>query len=514
MKKLAIVLYSKTVLPTAAFLIALLSTTVLPILMNPPSALAYTDTYPTSIAGCKAVNPPPTGTYTCDLKDDAQDSDFDPWSEENRECVSYVAWMLSSVNGFTMPFHGNAIDWGSKAQGLGYAVNMTPAVGSVYWSNAGQYGHVAYVQSVSSDGTHVDTTDYNSDYTGHWNQELNVLASSASGYIHFKDITGSGSNATAKPAPIQYGTEMDVYKRGGDNAIWKDTIQSGSNSWGGWNSLGGTFASNPAADQYGSEMDVFATNASGQLYQRTYQSSSGWSSWTQRASNMAGDPASIAFNGKLYVFSRGTNGNLYVVYWNGSTWVGPQQLTGNGSTQMGSSPSVTVYGSEMDVYIRGTDSNLWKSGTSDGVNFGSLGSMGGGTLENDPKAITYGTEMDVYANNTSGTLTKDTWNGNSWSGWNTLTGASFTGSPTALQYGSGEMDVYDRGISDSYIYQDTWQAGGTSWSGWMNRGGNEAGDPSALQWGTEMDVYATNYKNYTDKDTWNGSTWSGFLALL
>jgi len=118
-------------------------------------------------------------------------------------------------------------------------------------------------------------------------------------------------------------------------------------------------------------------------------------------------------------------------------------------------------------------------------------------------AIHFGSEMDIYSNNTSGTLIKDTWNDSSWSGWNSLTGASFTASFTALQYGSGEMDVYDRGISDSAIYKDTWQSGGTSWSGWNSLAGNEAGDPTALQYSTEMDVFATNYANNTDKDTWH-----------
>src|SRR5690348_16376391 len=101
---------TKTVLQIAVFFTTLLSTTALPILMNPPSAVAGSDTYPTSIAGCRYVS---TGgsAGTCDLKDSAQDYYYDPWSEENRECTSYVAWMLSSVNGFTMPFFAVAVNW-------------------------------------------------------------------------------------------------------------------------------------------------------------------------------------------------------------------------------------------------------------------------------------------------------------------------------------------------------------------------------------------------------------------
>jgi hypothetical protein len=415
---------------------------------------------------------------------------------------------------------------GSKLTQVNNNGSSLPSAGDVFSESGTQqnpYGHTGVITAVnvtngSGTVTTMDQNNYNDGGVLKINVVNGVLQNDVSGWLHNPAAT-SGST-TPKVTPVQYNTEMDVFKRGSDNAIWGDTIQAGSNSWGGWHSLGGGLASNPSADQYGTEMDVFATNSAGQLYQKTYQPSSGWGGWTQRASNMAGDPASIAYNGKLYVFSRGTDGNLYVTYWNGTSWIGPNRIAGNGSTAMGSSPTVTIFGSEMDIFMRGVDSNLWKSGTTDGVNFGSLGITANvGNLENDPKAITYDGEIDVYANTTSGTLEHDTYTTtNGWSGFNPLLGASFVGSPTALQYGSGEMDVYDRGISDSYIYQNTWQAGGISWSGWTSRGGNEQGDPTVLEWtpDSEMDVYATNYANNTDKDTWQPSlnSWSSFQSLL
>lgn len=134
--------------------------------------LAAIDTYP-------APWRPPT----------IQDSMYDTWGEYNRECTSYVSWMLHSVNGFEMPRGGNsgfpadAVNWGPHATALGYTVDMDPAVGSIYWTVA---GHVAYVESIP-DSTHVQIEDYNSDGTGHW-AERTVLTNSASGYIHFKDL--------------------------------------------------------------------------------------------------------------------------------------------------------------------------------------------------------------------------------------------------------------------------------------------------------------------------------------
>src|SRR5690349_2295635 len=110
-------------------LVALFGAAVIMLARTMP-VFAGTDTYPTSIAGCRAVSGNPSGYFTCDLKDSTQDKYIDPWGEYNRECTSYAAWMLHSVNGFKMPFHDNAINWGTRARNLGYTVNMTPAVGS------------------------------------------------------------------------------------------------------------------------------------------------------------------------------------------------------------------------------------------------------------------------------------------------------------------------------------------------------------------------------------------------
>ena len=55
----------------------------------------------------------------------------DSWGMYLRQCTSFVAFRLSSANGFSLPGgYGNAISWGSVARSQGYRVDMTPAVGS------------------------------------------------------------------------------------------------------------------------------------------------------------------------------------------------------------------------------------------------------------------------------------------------------------------------------------------------------------------------------------------------
>lgn len=108
-----------------------------------------------------------TDTYPQVWKTAQQGSVLDDWGEYNRECTSYVAWMLHSVNGFEMPFSDDAFNWGARAKSLGYIVDSRPALGSVYWTY--NPGHVAWVESISSDATAVTIEEYNYAGTGEWN---------------------------------------------------------------------------------------------------------------------------------------------------------------------------------------------------------------------------------------------------------------------------------------------------------------------------------------------------------
>ena len=60
--------------------------------------------------------------------------EVDPWEVYKREYVSFVAYRLSTVNGFTIPYaYGDPNLWGYRAQNEGYRVDMNPSAGSVAW---------------------------------------------------------------------------------------------------------------------------------------------------------------------------------------------------------------------------------------------------------------------------------------------------------------------------------------------------------------------------------------------
>jgi surface antigen len=172
----------------------------------------------------------PGDDYPAQWKNARQDSVLDNWREYNRECTSFAAWALASRNGFNMPFHANAKDWGPKARAAGYADAGTPAPGSVAWSSAGTWGHVAYVVAVN--GASVSIEEYNHLGDGRYTART-VPASTFTGYIHFADTQPAtqptspvqpGPVQTAPAGPIQGGSSTAI--QGGSGTA----IQGGSST--------------------------------------------------------------------------------------------------------------------------------------------------------------------------------------------------------------------------------------------------------------------------------------------
>ncbi|KAH6622695.1 CHAP domain-containing protein [Chaetomium tenue] len=89
----------------------------------------------------------------------------DPWNYYKCQCTSFVAWRINKRLG--IKFHnqykgtnwGNANTWDDAAKRTGVTVNSTPKPGAIAQSNAGSYGHVAWVTAVS--GNQVTIEEYN-----------------------------------------------------------------------------------------------------------------------------------------------------------------------------------------------------------------------------------------------------------------------------------------------------------------------------------------------------------------
>ena len=122
--------------------------------------------------------------------------EIDKWRMYSRQCTSFAAFRLSSVNGFEIPgAYGNANEWGYRARREGYRVDSVPTIGSIAWSTAGGYGHVAWVSNVMGDNIEIE--EYNYGYTGSYNKRI-IKANTMTGFIHFKDLAGGNVVSSGK----------------------------------------------------------------------------------------------------------------------------------------------------------------------------------------------------------------------------------------------------------------------------------------------------------------------------
>ena len=132
--------------------------------------------------------------YPAHYKNGSQE--IDQWRMYSRQCTSFAAFRLSNVNGFEIPrAYGNANEWGHRARREGYRVDNTPTIGSIAWSIAGTYGHVAWVSNVMGD--QIEIEEYNYGYTEAYNKRI-IKANTMTGFIHFKDLDGGNVVSSSK----------------------------------------------------------------------------------------------------------------------------------------------------------------------------------------------------------------------------------------------------------------------------------------------------------------------------
>lgn len=120
-------------------------------------------------------------------------SSVDDWGQYVKECTSFVAYRLSTVNHYEIArAYGNGGEWGYRARREGIRVDNKPALGAVAWYD-NQYKHVAWVSNVMGDNVEIEEYNWLGDHSYH---RQVVHKSTITGFIHFKDI----SRQPIKPA--------------------------------------------------------------------------------------------------------------------------------------------------------------------------------------------------------------------------------------------------------------------------------------------------------------------------
>jgi len=186
-------------------------------------AAASTGGYPWASATCQTTPLTYNGVQYCPNDNWVYNGGlFDTWGYNYSNCTSWVAWRLSTNNGYTMPHAiGDASAWGSYFATHGHAPNNKPAPGAIAWESGGD--HVAYVESVSANGSKVTISEYNEGFypgqptTGDGLYDTRTVPTGNFEYIHVKDITrqllwklrNTNSSGAANTA-FYYGASTDT----------------------------------------------------------------------------------------------------------------------------------------------------------------------------------------------------------------------------------------------------------------------------------------------------------------
>ena len=150
------------------------------------------------------------------------------------------------------------------------------------------------------------------------------------------------------------GSGVQVFARGGDNAVYAGSFTS---SFSGWHSLGGLVTSDPAAAFDGSATRVFARGGDGALYtgQGLGPSLTGFG-WQPLGGFIASNPSVVSdAPGRVRVFVRGGDNGVYNRS-SASNWAAPYEALGNFAT---SNPVSVFDGQATFLFVRGGDNALW-----------------------------------------------------------------------------------------------------------------------------------------------------------
>ena len=181
-------------------------------------------------------------------------------------------------------------------------------------------------------------------------------------------------------------------------------------------------------------------------------------------------------------------------------------------TQFGDAPGVaTRKPTHRDIFVRGTDNQLWQKWWDISGGWRDWFSLGG-EITSAPSVISANPDhLDVYTRGTDNQLWQKWWSGSNWSDWTPL-GGELASAPGVVARTPDHRDVFVRG-TDNQLWQKWWDALG-GWRDWSALGGEITSAPSVISVSpTQLDVYTRGTDNQLWQKWWNGTQWSDWTPL-
>jgi hypothetical protein len=176
------------------------------------------------------------------------------------------------------------------------------------------------------------------------------------------------------PAIATWGKgQLHVFVIGNDGAIWRAATDDGGNTWGAWESLGGSFVGGPAAISWqphcsspnvdppycSHRLDVFGIDyQDGNLLHKAFDQTDAWSEWENLGGNFLDSAPSVSSwrAGHLHVFARGTDDRFYELSYSVDNWAGFVRVgSPTSAARIGSPAAVST--AEHTIHVFGLDTS-------------------------------------------------------------------------------------------------------------------------------------------------------------
>lgn len=312
------------------------------------------------------------------------------------------------------------------------------------------------------------------------------------------------------PTVVSWGPgHLDLFVRGADRRIKHKAWNADPGEWWpnqtGWQDLGDVGLERPAAVSWGPRhVDLFSrTIPKWTVQHKSWDSTAGnwWpgpTDWQELGGQGIGRPVPVSWGpGRLDLFARFTDGKVRNKVWeNGNWWPGQTSWQDLGGTGVGA-PAVVAWGpGHLDVFIRGANGNVlhkaWNADPGEWWPSQTDWQDLGGSIIGSPSAISWGVgRVDLFVRGSDGRIYNKVWEqerGTWWPDqktWQDLGGAG-VGPPTVVTWGPGHIDVFMRGGNGNVLHK-AWNADPGEWwpnqTGWQDLGGKIIGFPAAVSWG-------------------------------
>src|SRR5215211_1984074 len=262
--------------------------------------------------------------------------------------------------------------------------------------------------------------------------------------------------------------QVSVFVRGGDGAMQVSELSG--DSFTPWQSLGGYLDSGPGAVGRASDItDTFARGGDGVLYQQSFFNAR-WSGWVRHGHPMLSAPAVSLRKGSgiLDVFWRGADNGIEAISWvPGSGWTGVNNTQLDPGATLSAPAAVSRNNGQVDVFVRGTDDNVFLNFYNGSAWSGWSLLPGGMKTQYAPAAIvrTLNT-LDAFVRSNSGEVRWITWDGAAWSGWKTVPGRVDSGPAVVSDNGSRVWMFARRDGEVVYNVYDSGRGPENGWNGW------------------------------------------------